>query len=572
MAPVARSFRAVANVMATAGFEATMGRAREWFHAILLAEGAARHGLSFAMGAIAVLAMQPIDFLPAFLVSFPVMIWILDGISSTGGSLRSNLLAASGAGWSFGFGYFMAGLWWLGSAFIVGGDEFVWLLPLGVIGLPAVLAFFPALGFALARLIWSASPMRVFALAFGLGISEWLRSWLFTGFPWNSFGQAFANHLVLAQIVSIIGADGLGVVAIILFASPAVIVSGQTAPARWGLPAASAAILMGIAGFGLLRLQETGGVGVDFQAIPMVPDVRLRIMQPNIAQEIKNSGARSTPDDGMKVLEGFFHLSDRTKGSHASGVADVTHLIWPEAPFPFILERNTRALEAIKAYLPAQTQLITGSIRAERDETVPRGFRFMNSLQVFNRQGVAGTYDKVHLVPFGEYLPFDRVLRAAGLDQFVDVIGGFTASPARRPLQITNFPAVIPAICFEAIFSRELMPEQAPESVVINVTNDAWFGYTFGPYQHLAQSRLRAIEFGHPLVRAANSGISAVFDPYGRELASLPLGIADVLDSPLPISLSKTLYRQTSWFSFVSVMILCLVLAMTVGRQHEANR
>lgn len=554
--------RRLANVMVSTGSDGAIARAQDWFHAILLAEGRLRYALAFLSGIIAAAAMQPLDFLPAYLVSFPLLVVLLDGLAVEGRTFSRGMLAALLAGWWFGFGYFLAGLWWLGSAFIVGGEQFIWLMPLGVVGLPAVLALFPALGIAIARLLWSSGALRIFALAFGLGFSEWLRSWLFTGFPWNSVGQAFANHLVLAQVAALIGSDGLGLLAIAIFAAPALILTGRSRAARWVAPGLAVAALLAIAAFGLIRLQAAGGVKIDFSTLPTVANVRLRIMQPNIAQDLKNQ-----PPPGMEVLEGFFRLSDVAKGAHASGVADVTHLIWPESPFPFVLERTPQALEAIGRFLPATTQLITGSIRAEPVADEARRYRYFNSMQVLDKTGITASYDKVHLVPFGEYLPFEGALRALGLQQFVNVIGGFTASPARKPLVIPGFPLVVPAICFETIFSRELVADNRGEAVFISVTNDAWFGYTFGPYQHLAQARLRAVEFGQPLIRAANSGVSAVFDPYGRELASLPLGVADVLDLPLPRGLPDTLYRRTSWYSFASVMFLFFGLAL-LGRRR----
>jgi apolipoprotein N-acyltransferase len=549
--------------MMSANSERSFTRAEDWFHAILLTDSRRRAALAFGAGAIGAAAMQPIDFLPAFLISFPLLVWLLDAVASEGGGIFRKAWSAGLLGWCFGFGYFVAGLWWLGSAFIVGGDQFIWLMPLGVVGLPAVLAFFSAFGVMIARLFWSTGAMRIFALALGLGTSEWLRGWLFTGFPWNSVGQAFANHLVLAQGLSVIGAEALGALAILTFAAPAVLMTGRNALARWTLPILALAIFSLNAGFGFLRLQSTGGTRVDFSSLSTVPNVKIRIMQPNVAQDVKNS-----QPSGAAVLEQFFALSDVAKGAHASGVADVTHLIWPESPLPFVLERTPRALEMIGRFLPATTQLITGSIRAEPLEGTENRYRYFNSLQVLDKTGVIGTYDKVHLVPFGEYLPFENWLRALGLQQFVHVVGGFTASPARKPLTIAGLPPVIPMICFESIFSQELGADNRGESVFIIVTNDAWFGYTFGPYQHLAQARMRAIEHGQPVVRAANSGISAVFDPYGREVASLPLGVADVLDAPLPTGLSNTLYRETSWYSFASVMILCVGLAL-VGKRRN---
>lgn len=502
--------------------------------------------------------MPPISILPALFISFPPLALLLDGLGATW-PRRRDLGAAALTGWWFGFGYFLAGLWWLGVAFLV-EDQFKWLMPFGVIGLPAALALFFALGTALARLLWCPGPARVFALAAGLGFSEWLRSWLFTGFPWNAYGQSFADHLALAQIVSVVGADALGVLVIAIAASPVTVLTGGTSAVRLALPALAGLVLLAISAFGYFRLAPTGGVAVDFSRLQTIPDVKLRIMQPSIPQDAKNH-----PKDGAAILERYFALSDSAKGAHASGIQDVTHLVWPESPFPFVLERNPQAIRAISQFLPARTQLITGAIRAEADEQAPRGLRFFNSLQVLDRGGITGTYDKVHLVPFGEYLPLDGFLRKIGLEQFVRVVGGFSASPERRPLDIVGLPPVIPMICFETIFSRELGGELPGQRVLLNLTNDAWFGYTFGPYQHFAQARLRAIEFGQPLIRAANNGISAVFDPYGRAIAVLPLNAVDVLDAPLPAGLANTLYRQTSWYSFVGVMI-CFAAFAVLGR------
>jgi len=523
-------------------------RIRDWHHAILLADRWNRRALAVGAGVCAALAMQPLDIWPAYFVAFPLLVLLLDGTGDATRPRRTDLAAAAGIGWFFGFGYFLIGLWWLGAAFIAGGDQFIWLMPLGVVGLPAFLALFPAFGLLFARLIWSRSATRVLALAFGLSLAEWMRGWIFTGFPWNGFGQAFANQIVLVQIVSVIGAETLGVIAVALGALPALVLSGRS---RLGMlwPIGLIALVIGVGtGYGLLRLQASGGIAVDFRTMPFVPNVKLRIMQPNVSQDAKNATR-----DGMKELEAFLALSDIAKGAHASGIADVTHLIWPEAPFAFVLERKPQAIQAIRAYLPTGTVLITGAVRAEPES--PTSFRFFNAIHVIDRNGFVGTYDKVHLVPFGEYLPFEAALRAMGLKQFVNVIGGFTASPARQPLAVPGLPPVAPMICFESIFPRDLAESVTDGGVFINVTNDGWFGYTSGPYQHLAQARLRAVEFGQPMVRAANSGISAVYDAFGRRIAALPLGRADVLDAPLPVGLSKTLYKRVGWYSFAAVMI-----------------
>src|SRR5918912_165250 len=177
---------------------------------VILAWGWRRALLAWLAGAVGALAMPPFGALPALAVSLTVAVWLLDGAAATGRfGVASTPVSAAIAGWWWGFGYFVAGLWWLGSAFLVEADEFAWAIPFGVLGLPALLAFFPAFGFALSRLLWSPGAGRLFALAFGLGLSEWLRGHLFTGFPWNTFGMALGGNLVLGQAASLVGIYGL---------------------------------------------------------------------------------------------------------------------------------------------------------------------------------------------------------------------------------------------------------------------------------------------------------------------------------------------------------------------------
>jgi apolipoprotein N-acyltransferase len=191
-------------------------------------------------------------------------------------------------------------------------------------------------------------------------------------------------------------------------------------------------------------------------------------------------------------------------------------------------------------------------------------------MQAYDRNGIIAGYDKRHLVPFGEYLPFENQLRAIGLRQFVNVIGGFTAGNMQRRLEVPGLPRLLPLICYEIIFPGEFELGAQPAEFMLNITNDAWFGFTPGPYQHLAQARLRAVEFGMPVIRAANSGISAVIDPYGRFIGKTALGKTDILDAPLPKALSSTLYRQVIWFSYGTVMI-CFGLFAALGLALPAS-
>ncbi len=262
-------------------------------------------------------------------------------------------------------------------------------------------------------------------------------------------------------------------------------------------------------------------------------------------------------------MQRYLALSDRSTSPSTNGLTDVTHLVWPESAFPFILARDAAALAKLGVALPAATILVTGAARFEPPAGTLPG-RFYNAIQVIRSGIVKDSYDKVHLVPFGEYLPASALLRAIGLQQFVHIPGGFEAGGRRRLLDVPGLPPVAPLICYEAIFSGEVRPESTDPKAVrpglfLNVTNDSWFGRTPGPYQHLAQARLRSIEEGLPMIRAANTGISAIIDPYGRVLDQRPLGSEAVLDSPLPAAIAAPVFSRHGYATSLAVWLLALI-------------
>lgn len=523
-------------------------------HRVVLAWGASRAAMAVAAGAVGALAMPPFGILPALVLSMTVAVWLLDGSPAAPGRWNGpTLRSAALAGWCFGFGYFVAGLWWLGAAFLVEPDQFALLMPLGVLGLPAVLAVFHAFGFVVARLLWSPGPWRILALAAGLGLSELLRGHLFTGFPWNAYGMALGDHLVLAQAASLIGLEGLTPLAVALAAAPATLADGA-GRVRW-VPSAAALLVLGtLAAFGSLRLAQ--GPAGD------VPGVRLRVVQPDVPQDEK-----FRPENGAAILRRYLEMSDRATSPERAGIADVTHVIWPESAFPFVLAREPAALAQIAEFLPDGTTLITGAVRMNEPLPGEAGRRFFNAIQVVGHDGVVlDSADKVHLVPFGEYLPFSAALTALGLRQFVNAPGGFEAGARRKLLTVPGLPPVGPLICYEAIFPGEVVPSDGRPGLLLNVTNDAWFGLTPGPWQHFAQARLRAIEEGLPLVRAANTGISAVVDPYGRTVGMLPLGIDGVLDTGLPAAIAPPPVARYPWLSLMALTLSCLSAAFASRR------
>jgi apolipoprotein N-acyltransferase len=516
--------------------------------AIILAWGWKRAAIAILAGALSTLAMAPFNAWPVLFLTLPVVVWLIDGAAA--GRLRG-VPAAALAGWWFGLGYFVPGLYWIGYAFLVDAPTFAWLLPFAILGLPAYLALFTALGFALARMLWTRDAWRVISLAASLTFSEWLRGHVLTGFPWNAFGYALTEPLALAQTASLIGLWGMTFLAVAIFASPAVLIDGSSHGRRpWIAPAIALVALLAMAIFGVVRLQGRPTV--------MLANVKLRIMQPNLQQDVKfNYSAKA------EVMKKYLTLSDRASGPQSTGVRDVSILIWPESAFPFFLTHEADAMAQIADLLPKGTVLITGSVRAPDVPPGTRVTRAYNSIYVIGHDGsVLSVYDKLHLVPFGEFLPFQGLLEKIGLEQLTRVQGGFIPGTGRRALEIPGAPRALPLICYEIIFPGDILGRDGRPGWIVNLTNDGWFGISTGPYQHLQQARLRAVEEGLPVVRAANTGISAVIDPMGRTVARLGLGLEGVLDSGLPAAIPATIYARAGDIPTAIVVVAAAMLAI----------
>jgi apolipoprotein N-acyltransferase len=523
--------------------------------AIVLAWGWRRWLIAFAAGALSALAVAPFNVWPILFLTFPTLVWLIDG---AGLERWRAMTAAAATGWWFGFGYFLAGLYWIGYAFLVDAPTFGWLLPIAVIGLPALLAVFTAFGVTLARGLWTRGAPRILALAVALTAAEWLRGHLLTGFPWNAFGYALASPLALAQSASVLGIWGLTFVAVAVFASPAALTDDRD-ETRWAwLPVVlGLAVLAALGGYGALRLSRT--------PTRLVDGVHLRIVQPNLQQDVRFNYAAKP-----EVMKRYIALSDRAAGPQALGVRDVTHLIWPESAFPFFLTREADALDQIAQLLRHGTVLITGAVRLA-EPVNPTDPGVFNSIYVISHDAsVVGLYDKVHLVPFGEYLPFQRVLESLGLRQLTKLRGGFLAGDRRRLITVPGAPPALALICYEIIFPAAVVPPGERPGWIINVTNDGWFGISSGPYQHLQQARVRAIEEGLPLVRAANTGISAVVDPLGRIVNSLPLGQEGVVDSPLPRAIGAPIYARVG--DAPAATIVAIALLVVIRRRVRAKK
>jgi apolipoprotein N-acyltransferase len=530
---------------------------RSLAHAIILLWGWRRFAVAAAAGGFSALAQAPFHLAPILFVTLPVLVWLIDGSAGAGRRGIRRVRPAAAVGWWFGFGYFLAGLWWVGAAFLVDAEAFGWMIPFAVLALPAGLALFTAVGAALARLMWVDSPLRILALAIGLTTAELARGYLFTGFPWNLIGQAAGFTDITAQGASLVGVYGLTFLAVVVFAAPAVLADDAAARPKSRAFVLSLALLIavGSVGWGGYRLMSAGPVIESDAAGP-----RVRIVQPAIDQWVKWN-----PERRLQTLDDYLELSDLKTDSRTLGAMSFSLIVWPETALPFFLTEQPGALARIGETIPPGTTLVTG---APRVEPADDGRRYYNSVYVVDDGGrILDAYDKVHLVPFGEYLPFEPLLEQIGLSKLAQGVGGFSSGPGPRTVSLPGLPSAGFLVCYEIIFPGRVSDPHSRPGMLINLTNDAWFGRTPGPYQHLDLARMRAIEEGLPVLRAANTGISAIIDPYGRIAARLSLGSRGVLDGVLPDARPETVFSRGGAYFLFMFYVFSVTVILAGGRR-----
>jgi apolipoprotein N-acyltransferase len=497
---------------------------------------------AFAAGALSAFGFAPIDFFPFLLLGYAALVLLIDGAAATTRPMRNAALA----GWAFAFGQFLVGWHWIAYAFLVDASAHAWQIPF-IAFLPAFLAIYVGIAMALAIRFWGGGTARIFVFTIAYAFAEWLRGHLLTGFPWNIAGYGWGASIAIMQSAALFGVYGLTVLTILFGAALAELFDRRV---EWRLPLAVAVLFLALFGAGALRLASIKPGSVQ--------GVRLRIVQPNIAQTDKYRPA---------LVEQNWNRLLSLSGTPAK-VAP-THIIWPEAAPPFLLARAPEALDEITLLTGRNRVLMTGALRAQRKDG---HIDYYNSFYVFGHGGqLVGVYDKFHLVPFGEYLPFEAFLTRLGLTKIVGVAGSFATGDGPHTLIIPGAPPVGPLICYEILFPGEVVGATRPDWFV-NVTDDSWFGPWAGPLQHLLVARMRAIEEGIPVVRAANTGISAVIDPLGRVQASLGLGRAGVVDADLPSVLDPTPYARSGCYAFWLMMLGCVVATALTRQKREIGR
>lgn len=537
--------------------------------------------MAFFAGALQVLAMAPFFFWPILFITLPVLVWLIDGAASGTSATplqegvgetrawRSRLRKAAFDGWWFGFGYFFFGLFWIGEAFLVEAHIFGWLLPFAVTLMPAGLSLFTAAITAAACSVWRPGLAGVAVLAVSYSVGEWLRGHIFTGFPWNILGYALTEPLALMQSAAVFGIYGLTLLAVLITATPLVVLADPQEARPWSK----------IAVLSVLPIAAMFAYGATLLSAgpnPYVEGVKLRIVQPSIPQREKWRA-----DQQPWIFEEHLRLSRLDETGKRDDLAGVTHVFWPEAAMPFLPLSQPEALAAIGALLPENTFLIAGALRMEHaeagDELLPSLLprrRVFNSVIAFGPDGEpAAIYDKIHLVPFGEYLPAQGFLEAIGLESLTRIRGGLTPGPAPRPLlKVPGLAPFSPLICYEAIFPAAVVQGRERPGLLVNATNDGWFGNTTGPHQHMHQARVRAVEEGVALLRVANNGISAMIDPFGRVLGRLALNETGTLDSGLPQPRPPTLYARFGDLIFLfGALGTALLVWLTSGRRRNGG-
>ncbi|GAB4143284.1 MAG: apolipoprotein N-acyltransferase [Sphingomonadales bacterium] len=491
--------------------------------------------LAFGLGAFLPLAFAPWFVLPMLVIALTGLIWLLDA--------SRDWRAALALGWWFGFGQFLTGLFWIANAFSVREGVSYGQGLAAVLLLAAALALFPALAAAAARRLWSPGDERILIFAICWSAAEWLRGHLFTGFPWNFAGHALAFDPAAMQLAAYVGAYGLSLLVLLLAAAPAAMAAADGAKPSWRPLAAAAAASIMIAGFGLLRL--------SLNPSQFVPDLALVTVQANIPQE------RKWHDD---LLRDHFHRHIEMSQAalrHAPGGRAL--VIWPETAIAFDPQREFTTRYLISKALDRPGVVLTGAPHLVRDGDGQ--LAAYNSLFAVDDAGnLQGRYDKTHLVPFGEYVPGRGLLQRLGIGRLVPSGIDFAAGPGPRTLTPAGVPPFSPLICYEAIFPGAVTAGGGapPPAWMLNISNDAWFGDSHGPHQHFAIARMRSIEEGIPMVRATNTGISAVIDPVGRILYTAKQNKTDIIVGQLPEPLQQVvpyrLWRDWGYLAMLALM------------------
>ena len=400
-------------------------------------------------------------------------------------------------GWSFGFGFFLTNLYWI-SISLTFDQNFKLLIPFTIILIPAFLALFYgliSLVFAIFNEKKIISSFLLFSLIFGL--AEYLRGNLFTGFPWNLIVFSFSNQLEFLSIISIIGTFGMNLFCITLFTCPALVFLGDYKK-NFEIPVFLFLLCLTFYYYGSLYKNRFNNLDENYL------DYKIRVIGSNITLERFYSS-----DDPVSIIKELIDLSEAKKDEKII-------FVWPEGILPGVNQLKIRDYSRLFKENFNQNHLLI--IGINRDNIVDGSINYYNSLALFdNNLNLLNSYNKINLVPFGEFLPFDKILSKIGLKSLTNNYKPFSSGDKREIIKIENKDFVLkflPLICYEIIYSGKLF-NSSNFDLIINISEDGWFGNSVGPKQHFAHSTFRAIESGKYIIRSTNNGSAAIINPLG---------------------------------------------------------
>ena len=502
--------------------------------------------LALSGGIISAFSMSPTNAWPLIFIGLSLFYVAYSTCYRTAGSFFS--------GFIFGLGYFTTGLWWVGNALLVDGNEYAWVWPVAVIGLPTILSIFTGLGTLAARkIVPDNNYFGYAAFCFCLTLSEYVRGHIFTGFPWNLYGYTWTGQLPMLQVLHVIGSYGLTLLTVFWAVLPGfLIVSSSSRRLKITETVCALSSMAAIYGYGYYRLQA--------HPVSLRDDVQVKIVQPNISQDMKWR---------PELMGAHFETELRLSAYNAENDSHLpTVIVWPETAIPSSLLNHPVARQRLADMLagfPASTHLISGILdkrNAETDDPL-----YYNGVGVFDASGsLEAVYSKTHLVPFGEFIPFQKYIPLEPVVEF----SGFQKGTGPATISYQGIPLFSPLVCYEIIFPGDVTPRSGERSDwIVTVTNDAWYGDSAGPRQHFAHAIYRAIEEGLPVARSANTGISGLTDPYGRVLAKLDLFQEGSISHLMPARLNSTLYHKTGDWPLLGFILIALGGAFMLHRNRK---
>lgn len=514
-------------------------------------EKAPRWLLALAAGLAAALAHPPFGLLPG-LLGYPLLLWLVDSADEA-----RPLRSAFWRGWLAGLAYFAVGTWWIAEAFLVDIVAHGWMAPLAVAAMAGGVALFWGAAALAYRLTGATGLPRVLVFAGVFAAFEWLRGHVLTGFPWNLPGETWRAGSAMSQTAALVGAYGLTWITLATVSTAVLWREGR--PARIAIGGA-AAVLSGLFVWGAVRtvdvrVTEPG----DWRG-----ELRVRIVQADIKQ-----AAKYDPAHFQRIVDAYTGLTARP---YPGPPADI--VIWPEGAIPAAvndyLAPETWTRRAIEQSLRPGQVLLVGAYRYEGTPADPR---YYNTLAAVRRTAdglePAGVYDKHRLVPFGEFLPLEDLLTRLGVKALVKAPESFATGPEPRPMTVAGLPPFQPLICYESLFPgftrRGAQASGVAPAFIVNVSNDAWFGRTSGPLQHLNLASYRAIEEGIPLLRSTPTGVSAVIDALGQvDAGALRPGDTGVIDATVPRRRADTPYRRYGDLPFVAMLLVSAAFILRI--------